>query len=338
MKEVQSNISKPFGAYFFIMCSASIVYTVISVVTMSHNYRTINAYEHDEELRTILLETICNIIFKTFTDVQVIVYFILNGSISFFYMHILLQIARLVRYGFVEGVTVPDSNITLYILYLLSNVMRIIISIMWSNSAKSHFYERWSTVSNHTVSSKYTYFTVYYMLEGCALLIINRFIFHGLLWIYTYKYTSRSDMLNTMWSGATSSICWYFLWAEKRHSQRKWFMYMFYSINILRFVVTYIASGERRYTLNTYYRGATVSERLLRIVERAKGKGFGPMRNRFLNVLDNLEYFIIDILYNVYFVWYCVLLYMSRGERRPVMGKARYSIEQLSVGSTEEAA
>ncbi|KAI5137936.1 uncharacterized protein NESG_01618 [Nematocida ausubeli] len=332
---INRETSKTFGGYFFGMCTLSIIYTLVSVITLRQNYYSTNSYGHQDELFTIIFETISNIIFKSFVDLQAIIYFIVTGSISFFYVYIGMQCARLIRYAIVEAFTIPNINIILYFLYIISNILRIAINIKWATSTKYYFYQRMCSVSNNNISSGVTYYSVYFMLEGCALLITNRCIFNSFLYIYTYKYTSDTDIINNLWVGITSCFCWYFLWITKQNNQKKWYMRIFFLVNIARFVFIYLTSGERRYILNTYYRDMTVSERMYSIVN-SRTENKVNNRRLGLNIVDNLENFFVDLIFNIYFVWYSILLYKHPQSDCLFRVKARSSISNYRESDDQE--
>ncbi|KAI5167152.1 hypothetical protein NEIRO03_1667 [Nematocida sp. AWRm78] len=336
-KQAQSQNVKPFEGYFFAMCTLSIVYTAFSSVALANKQQVVDPDVYDmEELHGILFELIADIIFKGWLDIQATIYFIITGSFSFFYLYIVVKCIRLFRHTIIELSIMPQKNLLLLYIYIISSISSIIVSIKWMLRTKKYFYDQMCLASNNNISSSTTYYSIYYTLEGCTLLIINQSILNIFFYIYMYNYTSQGDLINNIITAIASCACWCFLWIDKHNTQKKWFIYGFISINLFRFISIYITSGERRYILNTYYRYITVSERFNTLINLSL-PGSSHIRHIGYNVIDNLEILFVDVLFNFYFVRYCILLYKSQGrDLRTTRLKARMPIQEEPDNSSEE--
>ncbi|KAI5191120.1 hypothetical protein NEMIN01_1389 [Nematocida minor] len=332
--EKKVYFNKSVVKYFFFTSFLNILYTIISVLSLRYNYTSIPANGNDAEFRFIIFDTMSQVIYKSFIDFQIIIYFVLKGTLSFFYVYIAILVARIIRYSFVEKITIPNMDMVLYVFYILSNILRIIISFQWVLRSRAYFYERYTQVCDSMISASINYYTIYYMLEGCSLLIINHCIFTVFMWIYSNQYSSFTQIANLFWTGVTACIGWYCLWIDKQYIQQKWFVWIFYLLNVIRVAVIYLRTGEIRLHLNIYYRDATDSEKLYKIITATE---YTPetVRNLALNILDNLEYFIIGIIYNVSFLWYCVFLYRLNGKNPRLDNKGRSPIERVELSSSE---
>lgn len=317
---------------FFICTSIlNIVYLLPSTLTLHQNHGSIDLdKEGEKELNYIVFETVMSVIFKSFIDLQINIYFVLNGCLGFFYLFIAMLITRIIRYVIIEAYTIPSIDLFLYLFYIICNSLRIIISFLWIHVCRNYITRRNSQVCDNNISASITYYSVYYTLEGCSLIVINYCIYSVFLAVYEGPYISFSETINVFWTGVIACAGWYFLWIDKKYIQQKWFMCVFYLLNVIRVVVIYIRSGEIRIYLNIYYREATVSERLYRLLNPDKYHT-NKARYLFLNFLDNSEYFIIGIVYNVYFIWYCIILYRLKGASIRIMEKHRIPIEKPEI-------
>lgn len=327
--------------FFVITSILNIVYLMPATLTMHQNAK-IGLLDPDtqREVDYIIFETVLSVVFKSFIDLQINIYFVLNGCLGFFYLFLAMLFIRVVRYAYLEVYLFHRVDLFLYLFYILSNAARILISFLWTLRCRRYITRRNAQVCNNNISSSITYYNVYYILEGCSLVIINHSIYSVLMKIYNEEYTSLDETVNIFWTGVVACTGWYFLWLDKKHMEKKWFMWTFYLINIVRLIIIYGRTGEIRLYLNIYYREATVSERIDRIMHKISNLP-RVWRNVLLNFLDNMEYFVIGIVYNVYFVWYCVILYKIRrgGSVFTAQNRGRIPIEKPLTSeedSTEE--
>ncbi|KAI5180230.1 hypothetical protein NEOKW01_0559 [Nematocida sp. AWRm80] len=307
--------------YLFSTAIINVIYIIGSVVIIHYHYLDINLFTR--EVSTILNRESAGIVFHSLVDILTLFYLLMNGTVSFFYLYLLQMLCKCIRFVVLETyVFHTNSTVILFFFFCLS--LRIVNAVFWVRKSSFYLFKRNSAVCNGNVNGN-SYYNVYYMLHGCSLNVLAKGMFNTFFVFYNWSNECNDEIINSFVTALIGYFTWHFLWLEKKYSKKKWYVIFFFSLNIIRFFIILIISGERRYFLNVINRNPTTMERLLYIITRTD-----PKRNYFLSFIDNLEKIVTDLAYNIYFTWYCILLWKKKiPETIPIKGR-------LSIENTPE--
>ncbi|KAI5187890.1 hypothetical protein NEHOM01_2429, partial [Nematocida homosporus] len=261
MIQLRSRAQLPKIIWIYLGVTGVINVIYVTLVLIVSRVHLVESHVQTEDFQMVMSKECATIIFHAFIDVQNIFYLFLNGVISFFYLYLVQIFCKALRFLVLEIYIFKQGPYSLIVWgYMILAFVKVVNGLFWIGQAKVFLYKRTYVNSEGSVQAS-SYYSVYYMLQGCSITLLTQSLFQLFFNLYLEP-CSTKNQINAAVSAGITFLSWHFLWLEKGYMKNKQTVYILNALNLCRFIFIFLISGERRYFLNLVHRGKTPLEKL----------------------------------------------------------------------------